>query len=104
MCLAADFGGILHWSQYVAATGILVAMLLSLVGLTDTTASSGLRQHKLLIPLGLLVLLAWIQTIPLPSSLVGLLSPGSQDAYSTWLDGLVPAEEQPSIHAMSVTP
>lgn len=104
LCLAADFGGILHWSQYVAATGILVAMLCSLVGLTDTTASSGLRQHKLLVPLGLLVLLAWIQTMPLPSSLVGLLSPGSQDAYSTWLDGLVPSEEQPSIHATSVSP
>ncbi|MEP0429126.1 O-antigen ligase family protein [Rhodopirellula bahusiensis] len=104
MCLAADFGGILHWSQYIAAAGILVAMVLSLIGLTDTTASSGLRQHKLLVPLGLLVLLAWIQTMPLPSSVVGLLSPGSQDAYSTWLEGLVPTAEQPSIHSMSVSP
>jgi O-antigen ligase/tetratricopeptide (TPR) repeat protein len=104
MFLAADFGGILHWSQYVAAGGILLAMALSLIGLTDTTASSGLRQHKLLLPLGLLVLLAWIQGLPLPSALVGLLSPGSNAAYSTWLDGLVPASEQPTIHPISVSP
>ncbi|WDQ19500.1 O-antigen ligase family protein [Rhodopirellula sp. P2] len=104
MCLAADFGGILHWSQYVAAAGILLAMVLSLIGLTDSTASSGLRQHKLLLPLGLLVLLAWMQALPLPSGLIGLLSPGSNAAYSTWLEGLVPASEQPSIHSVSVSP
>ncbi|MCC9656624.1 O-antigen ligase family protein [Rhodopirellula halodulae] len=103
-CLAADFGGILHWSQYPAALGVLAAMVLSLIGLTDSTASSGLRQHKLLLPLGLLVLLAWFQSLTLPSGIVGLLSPGSQTAYSTWLDGLLSSPQQPSSHSISVSP
>lgn len=84
--LAVDFGGIYHWSQYVAAFGIFLAMVLALPGLTDSTASSGLRQHALLLPLGGLVLWAWIQSSSLPSGVVAWLSPGSYAAYTQWVD------------------
>lgn len=87
IALAVDFGGIYHWSQYIAAIGICLAMVLALPGLTDSTASSGLRQHALLLPLGGLVLWAWIQSSALPSGLVAWLSPGSHAAYTQWLNG-----------------
>lgn len=87
IALAVDFGGIYHWSQYVAAIGICLAMVLALPGLTDSTASSGLRQHALLLPLGGLVLWACFQSSTMPSGIVAWLSPGSYAAYTQWLDG-----------------
>jgi len=89
MLLAADFGGIYHWSQYVAAIGIVIAMAMALPGLTDTTASSGLRQHAILIPLGGLVAWGWFQSLSLSGGVVSWASPGSFAAYSQWLDGLM---------------
>ncbi|EMI53593.1 O-antigen ligase family protein [Rhodopirellula sallentina] len=87
--LAVDFGGVYHWSQYLAGIGIMVAVVFALPGLSDSTASSGVRQHAILVPLGLLTAWAWFQTVPLPSGIVSWLSPGSYAAYTTWLDGLV---------------
>lgn len=87
IALAVDFGGIYHWSQYVAAIGIFLALLLALPGLTDSTASSGLRQHALLMPLGALLLWAWFQSSALPAGVVAWISPGSHAAYTHWLDG-----------------
>lgn len=87
--LAFDFGGIYHWSQYVAAIGILIASVFAIAGLTDSTASSGLAQHRLLIPIGLLVGWAWFQSLGLSPGLVSWLSPGSHEAYSRWLGELL---------------
>lgn len=87
--LSFDFGGIYHWSQYVAAIGILIASVFAIVGLTDSTASSGLAQHRLLIPLGLLVGWAWFQSLQLSPGLVAWISPGAYDAYAQWLGDLL---------------
>ncbi|MCM2373528.1 O-antigen ligase family protein [Aporhodopirellula aestuarii] len=104
LLLAVDFGGVYHWSQYLAAIGILVAAVFAIPGLTDTTASSGIRQHAILLPLGILVGYAWFQTLPLPSGVVAWLSPGSHAAYTQWLDGLVDrGGETPGI-PLSVSP
>ncbi len=111
--LAVDFGGIYHWSQYIAAIGILLAAALAIPGLTDSTASSGLRQHAVLLPLGVLVLWAWLQSAALPAGLVAWLSPGSYAAYTQWLagfdvgsgaDAVGPGNTAASFVSLSVSP
>ncbi|TWU01838.1 O-Antigen ligase [Neorhodopirellula pilleata] len=104
MLLAVDFGGIYHWSQYVAAIGVLVAAVLAVAGLTDSTASSGLMQHRLLIPLGLLVGWAWFQSISMPAGLVSWISPGSHEAYTRWLEPFLDASEVDAEMSVSVSP
>jgi len=104
MLLAVDFGGIYHWSQYVAAIGVLVAAGLATAGLADSTASSGLRQHQLLIPLGLLVGWAWFQSVTIPSGLVAWLSPGSHEAYTRWLEPFLPASDTGAATSVSISP
>ncbi|TWT52104.1 O-Antigen ligase [Allorhodopirellula solitaria] len=107
--LAVDFGGIYHWSQYIAAFGIILAAILALPGLTDSTASSGLRQHAILWPLGVLVFWAFVQSVAMPASLIAWLSPGSYTAFTEWLVGLEvtspgQAESGATVASMSVSP
>ena len=107
--LAVDFGGIYHWSQYLAAIGILLATFLALPGLTDNTASTGVRQHAILLPLGLLACWACVQSHSMPASVVTWLSPGSYAAYTEWLDGYRTGAEVPGSHradliSLSVSP
>ncbi len=107
--LAVDFGGVYHWSQYAAAIGIVVAVVFALPGLSDNTCSSGIRQHAILLPLGLLASWAWLQSCSLPEGFVGWLSPGVDAAYTQWLTGLeaAPAENSAAAsgsRALSISP
>ncbi|MEM9364985.1 MAG: O-antigen ligase family protein [Planctomycetota bacterium] len=97
VCLLTGKGGVLHESQAWAALAIMVAASLSLAGLGDSTCSSHIAQHKWMIPLAGLVLLAICQTIPLPANFVGLISPGSVDAYQNWLPALTGEPAQDAI-------
>ncbi|EMI47191.1 O-antigen ligase family protein [Rhodopirellula sp. SWK7] len=102
--LAVDFGGVYHWSQYVAAIAMMVAVVFAIPGLSDTTASTSIRQHAILLPLGILVAWAWFQTMPLPGGIVAWLSPGSHVAYTQWLDGLVGSAQQAASYPISISP
>ncbi len=90
--LAADYGGVLHWTQYLAVLVILLAGLLVL--------PSALLQQRSLRPNYLLLLLliwaayAWSQTIPLPRTLVGWLSPATASAYGDWISPFVKQPDQ----------
>lgn len=109
LCLALDFGGIYHWSQYFASFGILVGTVLVLPGLTDSTASSGMNQHRLMIPLVILVGWSWVQSLALSPGLVAWISPGSHAAYSQWLGTLLGSDPEtaglmPDQYTLSVSP
>ncbi|MEM6778398.1 MAG: O-antigen ligase family protein, partial [Planctomycetota bacterium] len=102
--LAIDFGGVLRWSQYIAAIAVLLAAAVSLAGLFDSSASTMLSQHKLLIPLGIFVAFVWFQTIELSPGFVSILSGGSYEAYMDWTKGLLPGELRPTSFAVSISP
>ena len=102
IAVAVDYGGILWWTQSLSAIAVMAAVILAIPGIFAPGNMRLMRQHGLLLPVVLFVAYAWIQVIPLPSSIVGLLSPGSQTAYSDWISPFVPAEELPSQFPVSV--
>ncbi len=104
LLLAIDFGGVYHWSQYIAAVAILAAAAFALPGLTDSNASSSVKQQTLLIPLGILAGWAWLQATPLPAGWVQWISPGAYAAYAEWLNGLIPGDAASRDYSISVSP
>ena len=102
IALAADFGGVLWWTQYVAAIAVSVAALFALASLFDREQAGNAHRFAILLPLGLWAAFAWFQTLPLPPSVVGSLSPASADAYTDWIAPFVPDSEMPSRFPISL--
>ncbi|MEM9588612.1 MAG: O-antigen ligase family protein, partial [Planctomycetota bacterium] len=83
--LAVDYGGVLTWSQLVAAIAVVVAGLLACSRLSLRLIPGDLRRHVLLVPLAGILVYGWFQTVPLSSALVSAISPGSYAAYTDWI-------------------
>ena len=90
--VAADYGGVLRWTQYVAALAIAAAAVLALAGLFGQDHARGLRRHALLLPLGLWAAFAWLQIVPLPAAVTATLSPATAAAYTDWIEPFVGKE------------
>ncbi len=102
--VAVDFGGILRWTHLMIGFAVLGITLASLAAFWDQENRGKLRQHVLLLPMAVWFLFSLFQTISLPSGIVGLLSGASYEAYTQWLQPIVPADELPSWFAISVSP
>ncbi|QDV63686.1 O-antigen ligase family protein [Crateriforma conspicua] len=102
LLLALDFGGVLYWTQLVAALAVFLAFLLAIPSLFGRDNSRGLRQHLFLLPLAIWIGYTFFQSVPLPSSIVGLISPGSQTAYTQWIEPFVAADDMPSLFPITV--
>jgi len=100
--LAWDYGGVLAYSRWIAATVVIAVALISLPMLIAVTwgprsprastgnasdEAAGINRRVLALPLiGLAVWgLAWLQTLPIGSAAVGFLSHGSASAYADWV-------------------
>jgi len=100
--LAWDYGGVLAWSRWVATTTVLAAAMIAIPLLLNSTVfriavTKNARESKetraaihwriLLIPMLCLVgwTLAWMQTVPLGKTIVGLVSRGSVSVYADWI-------------------
>ena len=97
--LALDFGGILRWTQYVAALAVTVAGILALVHLLTRSEQfsvdgwqTPIRGHFLALLLLGWGAFAWCQTIPIPAGLLAWISSGAHSAYVDWAGPLLGAE------------
>ncbi|MGB7345555.1 MAG: ligase, partial [Pirellulaceae bacterium] len=102
--IAADFGGILRWSQLLVGMAVTAITVLSLLAYWDQENKGQLRQHVLMLPLVAWLLFAFFQTVPLPAMAVKWLSSGSYQAYTQWLSPIIPADQLPSRFSISVSP
>lgn len=97
--IALDYGGVLCWTQYVAA---LVTLAVCTLAILSLLAQRGmLRQHWLLLPLVLWLGFASFQTLPVSVETLRLLSPGSAQAYTDWIGPFVSRQTSPislSVH------
>ena len=92
LAMGLDFGGYLHWSQWMAALTVTVvgAVALSgkLLGYTKTIHSAvpqtTWRAQTIFLILIAWFLFAWLQTVQLPAGMVNWLSPGAYNSYTQW--------------------
>ncbi len=103
IALAIDFGGVLRWSQYIAAMTMAGIVGFTFVGYLATKDRGQLAQQILLVPLLLWAGFIWFQTLSLPPTLVGWLSPASVTAYTDWLRPYVGDAGLPSRFPISVS-
>ena len=73
----------------MAALSVVVAAIFAVSALIGDRGARTLRKHALLAPCLVWLAYTFFQTIPLPASLVGMLSGGSEAAYSTWIEPLL---------------
>ena len=107
--LAWDYGGVLAWSRWVAATTVLVGAIIAIPLLLNATVfqiavTRNARENKeirtainwriVIIPALCLVLwtCAWLQTVPIGKTMVGLISRGSASAYAEWIPDAIRQE------------
>lgn len=102
LVVAADFGGVLWWTQYVAALVTISILAFAFAAVSDRNATSSPRQFRLIGPLIAWVVFALIQTVELPPSLVSLASPASFDAYTQWLTPFLSSSAMPSEFPVSI--
>jgi len=102
LVVALDFGGVLYWTQYVAAIAIFLAFALAIPSLFGRDNSRGLKQHLLLLPMAVWIGYTFFQGLPLPGFLVGMFSPASQTAYTDWIQPFVPADQMPGLYPITV--
>ena len=100
--VATDFGGVLRWTQYVASLAVIAAGVLATSALIGDSGSRSLRRHLLLLPVAVWLAYSYFQTVSLPSSLVGLFSAGSVEAYTVWLEPFLDADQQLTSFPISV--
>lgn len=92
--LATDFGGILPWTKHISA---LVLMAVCLSTLIARLVSIGCPSEARISPaafglsglLMLLLIVAALQTVPLPQNWVAWLSPASYSAQVTWVGEMI---------------
>ncbi len=100
--MAIDFGGVLWWTQYIAAIAITVAFGFALPSIATWSSYYRRRQLLVMVPLVLWLGYSAFQNIPLPPSLVSVLSPGSYEAYTQWLIPILPAQLLPQSFPISL--
>ncbi len=96
IALAIDFGGVLWWSQYIAALATALVVVLTAMGWVASGCPGQSNKQILLVPLLLWVGLAWFQTVSLPQSSVAWLSPASVTAYTDWVEPYVEVDQAPN--------
>lgn len=102
--VAIDFGGVLWWTQYVAAIAILAAAFFALPTLVGRESTGLLRQHYLTLVLLVWCAYAWLQTVPMFVGLVGTLSNGSKLAYRDWIEPYVGSDGLGLFCPLSIAP
>ena len=110
LALSADYGGVLRWTQYLAVLGIIATAFIGLLSQLTPESTVRWNRYVVLLVLALWAGYCWLQTIPLSSGLVGLLSPGSATAYTDWVQPFIDAPSQfpisldkdSSIHAAAI--
>lgn len=107
--LAWDYGGVLAWSRWAAASTLLATAIIAIPLLLNTTVfriavTKNARENKeirdvihwriLIIPMLCLVgwICAWLQTVPIGETIVGLVSRGSASAYADWIPSAIRQE------------
>ena len=107
--LAWDYGGVLAWSRWIAATTVLAAAIIAIPLLLNATVfqiavTKNAKENKeirsvinwriLIIPALCLVgwTGAWLQTVPVGKTIVGLVSRGSASAYRDWIPDAIRQE------------
>ena len=101
--MAADFGGILRWTQFVSAFVVIGLTLLACITLTDSQNNAGLKRHLLLAPLLIWIAFAALQTIPLSPNVINWLSPGTHAAYTQWISPIVAESQLPKRFPVSIS-
>ncbi|WP_068142730.1 O-antigen ligase family protein [Roseimaritima ulvae] len=103
---AWDFGGVLPWTQWALATTLLLlAVPVAVVLIIQAPISR--RKMSLAIPVILLVAwtAGWLQTLPLPVSMVEFVAQQSSETYQQWLPTELRSEalsiEQPEFKALA---
>jgi len=102
--VAADFGGVLWWTQYATACAILVAAVLALPSLFSSDNVALLRNQYVVVILLVWWAFAWLQTVPMFGGLVGILSDGSKVAYRDWMAPFVGEGGTPAFFPISIAP
>ncbi len=102
--VALDFGGVLWWTQYVAALAIVLAFILATPSLVLWWSFDRPRHALVMTPLAAWWLYSWLQTVRLSPSLVAWLSPGSYSAYTDWLQPILPSSDMPTSYPISIAP
>lgn len=90
--MAADFGGVLWWTQYVASFALLIAILLAIPYAISSECTQKKRSLLLLVPLLLWSCYAWFQVVPLNASIVVSLSEGAHEARTNLVRPFVSPE------------
>ena len=103
LLMSFDFGGMLWWTQSVAALAIGLAMVLGLPGIFDRENPRQLGKRLFLVPLVIWLLYALFQVVPMPEWLVRSLSGGSFAAYTQWISPLLPSGESPAKFPISLS-
>lgn len=99
-----DFGGVLWWTQYMAASIIVFAAMLALPTLINHDAVPLLRRYWFVVILLGWCSYAWLQTVPMFAGLVSVLSNGSKVAYRDWIKPFMGPEGPPTFFPISVDP
>ncbi|QDT03508.1 O-Antigen ligase [Rubripirellula lacrimiformis] len=104
LLVAIDLGGVLWWTQALAAMAIGTAFVLALPTLFTWSTYHRPRQMLVLVPLLAWFMYSQFQTAALSPGIVEFLSPGSYEAYTQWLEPILPAQMLPSSFSISVAP
>jgi len=88
---AADFGGVLPWTFWAVSVAMVVVLVLAIPGRLYTVNHGNLRDHSLAILLFAIAIYGFLQTVPLPASVLAWVASGSHEAYTLWLSPLAMA-------------
>ena len=98
IAMGFDFGGVLSWTQYVAALAVSAIFAVSLSmsaidGVTKTSRRSSTKSIQAIAWAPVILFTAWslyliLQTIPLQREWLEALSPGAAVAWDQWLEPL----------------
>lgn len=102
--VAADFGGVLWWTQYIAALTIFAAMIMAIPSLFFERNARPIRHYYLIFILLFWTAYSWLQTVPMFGGLVGTLSNGSSIAYRDWIEPFLGQDRPPSFFPISIDP
>lgn len=105
--VALDSGGVFPWSFWALAAAVILPCLAGFLAYRQDVFPTGILPHLLTIVLLFLGVFSLMQTVSLPHSLLGILSPGSVAAWSDWHQaaGAIDAEAASSSKAaVSVSP
>jgi O-antigen ligase len=100
--VAADFGGVLWWTQYAAAQVAVLAAVLAVPAIFAISSTSVVRQHVFVLIMLAWSAYAWLQTVPIFSGLASTLSRGSRLAYRDWIEPFMGSEGAPTFYPISI--